>query len=107
MANPYEEFGYAGSQPAPAPQAENPYASIGHADTQTAAEALDKLSRGGPIDKLADIAGEIAPYIMPVEGFAGAAAGEAASGLAKIIGCLLYTSPSPRDRTRSRMPSSA
>ena len=23
------------------------------------------------------------------------------------IGCLLYTSPSPRDRTRSRMPSSA
>ena len=27
------------------------------------------------------------------------------SGLA--IACLLYTSPSPRDRTRSRMPSSA
>ena len=26
---------------------------------------------------------------------------------AAIIGCLLYTSPSPRDRTRSRMPSSA
>ena len=26
---------------------------------------------------------------------------------AKIISCLLYTSPSPRDRTRSRMPSSA
>ena len=24
-----------------------------------------------------------------------------------IFGCLLYTSPSPRDRTRSRMPSSA
>src|SRR5665811_1682214 len=27
--------------------------------------------------------------------------------LAKYLGCLLYTSPSPRDRTRSRMPSSA
>ena len=26
---------------------------------------------------------------------------------AKIKTCLLYTSPSPRDRTRSRMPSSA
>jgi len=26
---------------------------------------------------------------------------------AKVIICLLYTSPSPRDRTRSRMPSSA
>ena len=25
----------------------------------------------------------------------------------KVISCLLYTSPSPRDRTRSRMPSSA
>ena len=29
----------------------------------------------------------------------------AASGI--ILSCLLYTSPSPRDRTRSRMPSSA
>ena len=28
-------------------------------------------------------------------------------GTQPIIGCLLYTSPSPRDRTRSRMPSSA
>ena len=27
--------------------------------------------------------------------------------LANRYGCLLYTSPSPRDRTRSRMPSSA
>ena len=27
--------------------------------------------------------------------------------IAKSTGCLLYTSPSPRDRTRSRMPSSA
>ena len=26
---------------------------------------------------------------------------------ASLISCLLYTSPSPRDRTRSRMPSSA
>ena len=26
---------------------------------------------------------------------------------AKNLACLLYTSPSPRDRTRSRMPSSA
>ena len=34
-----------------------------------------------------------------------------AAELAKLLedkwGCLLYTSPSPRDRTRSRMPSSA
>ena len=30
-----------------------------------------------------------------------------AYGLSKFLICLLYTSPSPRDRTRSRMPSSA
>ena len=28
-------------------------------------------------------------------------------GAGPITGCLLYTSPSPRDRTRSRLPSSA
>ena len=27
--------------------------------------------------------------------------------VSEVKGCLLYTSPSPRDRTRSRMPSSA
>ena len=29
------------------------------------------------------------------------------NGKVLVTGCLLYTSPSPRDRTRSRMPSSA
>ena len=33
--------------------------------------------------------------------------GIAEPGLSRAIRCLLYTSPSPRDRTRSRMPSSA
>ena len=33
--------------------------------------------------------------------------GEVSSGSIEFMGCLLYTSPSPRDRTRSRMPSSA
>ena len=36
-----------------------------------------------------------------------AAIGPAAERLAVSESCLLYTSPSPRDRTRSRMPSSA
>ena len=31
----------------------------------------------------------------------------AVTALAPLLLCLLYTSPSPRDRTRSRMPSSA
>ena len=33
--------------------------------------------------------------------------GNPISDVANLTGCLLYTSPSPRDRTRSRMPSSA
>ena len=33
--------------------------------------------------------------------------GEITLQLAQRVTCLLYTSPSPRDRTRSRMPSSA
>ena len=36
--------------------------------------------------------GTVDPYLVPTEIF---------------DTCLLYTSPSPRDRTRSRMPSSA
>ena len=42
------------------------------------------------------------------EGVAGLGAlGIGFQGAAQLIACLLYTSPSPRDRTRSRMPSSA
>ena len=33
--------------------------------------------------------------------------GVTGTGFAQIINCLLYTSPSPRDRQKSRMPSSA
>ena len=38
---------------------------------------------------------------------AGTDAADIAASIDKSIRCLLYTSPSPRDRTRSRMPSSA
>ena len=38
---------------------------------------------------------------------AGASAGGVVEGVEPCLICLLYTSPSPRDRTRSRMPSSA
>ena len=37
----------------------------------------------------------------------GGANPEDSSGVLRYVSCLLYTSPSPRDRTRSRMPSSA
>ena len=52
---------------------------------------------------------------MPVNDFSLTAAGDKPVRIsdfrgklvALYFGCLLYTSPSPRDRTRSRMPSSA
>ena len=89
MANVFEQFGHTDGAP-PAQQSttqqDNVFSQFGHSDTLTDAEELDKILKNNPIDKLADIAGKVLPYIMPVEGFAGAAAGAAASGLARIIG---------------------
>ena len=53
---------------------------------------------------------EIAPYLMPdpIELQPGDGALLCSDGVWELLDdCLLYTSPSPRDRTRSRMPSSA
>ena len=44
-------------------------------------------------------------YVGPVQATVGESG--AATIFTQAYGCLLYTSPSPRDRTRSRMPSSA
>ena len=46
-------------------------------------------------------------YQVGLEEDQGGPLGEARFLVAKFYRCLLYTSPSPRDRTRSRMPSSA
>ena len=46
------------------------------------------------------------PYLL-VNPIANADGSEQLAGAADYTSCLLYTSPSPRDRTRSRMPSSA
>ena len=54
------------------------------------------------IDKRSHIAGNI--YTEPVEGINVHRYG---AHIFHTNNCLLYTSPSPRDRTRSRMPSSA
>ena len=45
--------------------------------------------------------------VFTTEVSARAVAGTVAAYDCMVNGCLLYTSPSPRDRTRSRMPSSA
>ena len=58
---------------------------------------------------------QIIPYVIPPENvipgvpkFYATTCRECSSGCGLVVKtCLLYTSPSPRDRTRSRMPSSA
>ena len=46
-------------------------------------------------------------FVEPVGEFAGGSGNVVPDRVALLLPCLLYTSPSPRDRTRSRMPSSA
>ena len=49
-------------------------------------------------------------YLARIDGMKNRTRGADRLGCANVahaIACLLYTSPSPRDRTRSRMPSSA
>ena len=57
-----------------------------------------KVSNSGPyeITNKEDMKNELVRNILSINGVEGI-----------FLGCLLYTSPSPRDRTRSRMPSSA
>ena len=57
--------------------------------------------------RLADAGARVA--ILDINEEAGQAAAKAIGGMfiATDVTCLLYTSPSPRDRQKSRMPSSA
>ena len=68
------------------------------------------LRHGGQIlvDQL-KIEGVTRVFSVPGESFLAALDGLYESGIDNVVcrHCLLYTSPSPRDRTRSRMPSSA
>ena len=60
-----------------------------------AAAALTKA----PVDQILPFSTGVIGETLPTDAIIAA--------LPQAIGCLLYTSPSPRDRTRSRMPSSA
>ena len=52
-------------------------------------------------------ASEGSVFAQSMDGFITAAGADVCHESMQNTGCLLYTSPSPRDRTRSRMPSSA
>ena len=83
-------------------------------------EAAEAFENAGRADKsaLEKSEGEVIAKYLPAQLseadiaaiIADAIASTGAQGpgdMGKVMGCLLYTSPSPRDRTRSRMPSSA
>ena len=68
------------------------------------------LEVGDVAERVADrfaVDGLGAAVDLPLEGLRITVVGEAHLDAELRQGCLLYTSPSPRDRTRSRMPSSA
>ena len=70
-------------------------------------EAFDKivLSPGPGIPEEAGLLKEIIKTYAPKKSIFGVCLGQQAIG--EVFGCLLYTSPSPRDQRGSRMPSSA
>ena len=60
-----------------------------------------------PSSPMGDVAHVSPPEPVDQRPSAPVAPGDSSDGDISTLGCLLYTSPSPRDRTRSRMPSSA
>ena len=60
---------------------------------------LDWLSKKENTEKLKVMMDRLGKFVKGMVEFIG--------NVTKFIGCLLYTSPSPRDRQKSRMPSSA
>ena len=63
-------------------------------------DAVDRILRE-------DFAGRILPFDSDAAQSYATIAAARRAGRWHLLRCLLYTSPSPRDRTRSRMPSSA
>ena len=59
------------------------------------------------VSELESLADEVGLRQAMGGAYAKARAGKRADFIRALLACLLYTSPSPRDRTRSRMPSSA
>ena len=80
--------------------------SLNHPDEKTRQEASDYVSLMTPVVKslFTDLAMEIRSDAMQIHGGYGYTKDQ---GIEQLYSCLLYTSPSPRDGSISRMPSSA
>ena len=68
---------------------------------------LDLTFEHHPVHSFVDGSTEIQDNLLAFKGIAGFFVLDTGSGLVMLDACLLYTSPSPRDRQKSRMPSSA
>ena len=74
---------------------------------------VDEISQGFTINswhvsQSVEAFNAVAPYDIAISGSLTVTGSTSVSEFSgSIFTCLLYTSPSPRDRTRSRMPSSA
>ena len=64
--------------------------------------SVNKRVHGPTSEEVANDSDRFGRYLASKQSY-----GQAEQLLKKALSCLLYTSPSPRDRTRSRMPSSA
>ena len=89
--------------------------SVGLLASALAIAPLPTKAQDGTAEDLGDVMSiSLKDVVKPSIGFQGALQGagtpnQAGVGgfLPLVVGCLLYTSPSPRDRSVSRMPSSA
>ena len=74
------------------------------------ASAADKAARrgdGAPLDVIGAPMGALSVGLVVAVLLKGSAWGWTSIAVLSLLACLLYTSPSPRDATLSRMPSSA
>ena len=76
-------------------------------DYLTVAQAAETLNISAQTLRRWDESGKLKAVRHPINGYRYYRPADLAPFKLEYRDCLLYTSPSPRDRTRSRMPSSA
>ena len=68
---------------------------------------ISPVSRSGAVNAVRRVGDQIEEVALAADSGASEASALGGQAVEAYKACLLYTSPSPRDRTRSRMPSSA
>ena len=105
--------GSAVAKPAATPSPKVPGVALGLIETRgmvPAIEAADAMTKAAEVTLICREyvgGGYVTVMVRGETGAVNAAVRAGADACERVGDCLLYTSPSPRDRTRSRMPSSA